>query len=226
MFYTVYKTTNLINGKYYIGAHKTLTPYDTYLGSGVALKKAIEKYGEQNFTKDVLFIFDNAEDMYTKEKELVVISESSYNMMPGGKGGWDHIDTSGENNPMKNPEVAARMVESARKSGSYHTEKKIKACLTNLEKAVEYNIGKKRPEHSEFMKTQAKKYWEENKEFMRDALSSWFVVIDPEGNEYETNRLQEFCEQMSLPYTTVWKSSKSHKTPNRGKAKGWLCIKK
>lgn len=36
-YYTIYKTTNLINGKIYIGKHQTKDPYDSYLGSGKRL---------------------------------------------------------------------------------------------------------------------------------------------------------------------------------------------
>jgi len=35
MLYTVYKTQNLVNGKYYFGVHKTNNPYDGYLGSEI-----------------------------------------------------------------------------------------------------------------------------------------------------------------------------------------------
>lgn len=42
-FYTIYKTVNLINSKYYIGKHETDDPYDRYLGSGILLQAAIKK---------------------------------------------------------------------------------------------------------------------------------------------------------------------------------------
>ena len=58
-FYTVYKTVNKTNRKYYIGKHITDDPYDGYLGSGKHLKRAIKKYGEESFQKFVLYIFDN-----------------------------------------------------------------------------------------------------------------------------------------------------------------------
>lgn len=96
MYYTVYKTTNRINGKFYIGSHKTKNPNDDYLGSGKYLKYAIKKYGRDNFTKEVLFVFENSDDMYAKEAEIVnadFISESNtYNLKQGGFGGFDYIN--------------------------------------------------------------------------------------------------------------------------------------
>lgn len=92
MFYTIYKTTNVINGKYYIGKHKTQNLDDDYLGSGKILNHAIRKYGIDNFTKEYLFIFDNEEDMNNKELELVnesfIKEDTNYNLAIGGKGGF------------------------------------------------------------------------------------------------------------------------------------------
>jgi hypothetical protein len=81
MFYTIYKITNKINGKVYIGSHKTRTLDDNYMGSGKYLLRAIEKHGEDNFTKEILYVFDNPEEMYTKEAELVnddFLAEANY----------------------------------------------------------------------------------------------------------------------------------------------------
>ena len=52
--YTVYKTVNLVNGKYYIGVHKTDNPYDDYIGSGKLIKRAIKKYGKDSFHKEII----------------------------------------------------------------------------------------------------------------------------------------------------------------------------
>ena len=71
LYFTVYKTTNLVNGKIYIGKHITEDPNDRYLGSGHLFYKAVRKYGVKNFKKEVLFIFDNEEEMLDKERELV-----------------------------------------------------------------------------------------------------------------------------------------------------------
>ena len=91
MLYIIYKTTNLINNHFYIGKHQCKTLNDGYLGSGIKLKQAIKKYGKENFKREVLFIFDNEEDMTNKEKELVteelVKDSMCYNLTIGGEGG-------------------------------------------------------------------------------------------------------------------------------------------
>lgn len=87
--YLVYKTTCLINGKIYIGQHQTYDPNDNYLGSGIELNEDIKKFGRENFKREILFDFDNLNDMDNKEKELVteefVARPDTYNMRVGGQ---------------------------------------------------------------------------------------------------------------------------------------------
>ena len=91
MRYTIYRTTNLLNGKFYIGKHQTTNPNDSYLGSGVLLEKAIAKHGRQNFKKEVLFDYPDQKSMDEKERELIteelVRSRQTYNAGVGGEGG-------------------------------------------------------------------------------------------------------------------------------------------
>ena len=93
MFYTIYKITNKLNNKFYIGMHKTTNLNDGYMGSGKLIQRAIEKHGAENFTKEILHVFDNETDMRNKEKELVILSENSYNLLEGGKGGFGFVNS-------------------------------------------------------------------------------------------------------------------------------------
>jgi hypothetical protein len=93
MFYLVYKITNTLNGKYYIGCHKTKDKNDGYMGSGKLIKRAIQKYGIDNFKKEIIIECSNAEEMYEQENKLVNIEEDSYNIKLGGLGGFDHINS-------------------------------------------------------------------------------------------------------------------------------------
>ena len=92
MYFTIYKITNKINRKTYIGKHQTNDLDDGYFGSGKMLKRAIKKYGIENFTKEILFIFDTEAEMNYKEKELVEVGPNSYNLCEGGKGGFGYIN--------------------------------------------------------------------------------------------------------------------------------------
>ena len=96
MFFLIYKTTNKINGKCYVGSHKTKNLDDGYLGSGKYLIQSIKKHGPENFVREILFQFDNPKDMYAKEAEIVnenfLMNENTYNLKIGGFGGFDHIN--------------------------------------------------------------------------------------------------------------------------------------
>jgi len=96
MYYYVYQITNLINGKFYVGKHKSARHPDKngYYGSGKKIVAAIEKYGISNFKKEVLCYCSSNDEMAIKEAEIVtkdfVKRKDTYNMHTGGFGGWDH----------------------------------------------------------------------------------------------------------------------------------------
>jgi group I intron endonuclease len=85
-----------VNNKIYVGVHKTKNMNDGYMGSGKVITDAIKKYGIDNFRKDILETFENAEDMYAREKEVVnddfLLREDVYNLRRGGHGGFDYIN--------------------------------------------------------------------------------------------------------------------------------------
>jgi group I intron endonuclease len=81
----VYRTTNLINGKIYIGQDSHNNP--KYLGSGLLLKRAINKYGIDNFVKDILEVCKSKEDLNKREIFWIEKLNPVYNIAKGGNGG-------------------------------------------------------------------------------------------------------------------------------------------
>lgn len=88
MFYIVYKTTNNINSKIYVGYHKTDNLHDSYLGSGTDLCRDIKAFGKSNFTREILYTFDTAEEALLMESKIVtqefIQREDTYNIIKGG----------------------------------------------------------------------------------------------------------------------------------------------
>ena len=102
MYFTVYKITNKINGKEYIGSHKTSNLSDNYMGSGKHLKHSQKKYGLENFSKEIIFRAVSSEAMYFIERMLVdeeyVARDDTYNLKLGGSGGFDYINNNKDDN--------------------------------------------------------------------------------------------------------------------------------
>ena len=181
MLYTIYKVTNKLNGKIYIGKHQTNNPNDDYYGSGKFIKAAIKKYGKENFIKEVLFEFNTEIEMNNKEREIItedfVSREDTYNAGIGGEGG-PHFKG-------KNHGIYMQKINS-----SFEHRKKISDGLYNYYKENDHNMkGKERSNdfknkisdvrtgvnHSDKTKEKikqslkGKKHSEETKEKMRNA---------------------------------------------------------
>ncbi|CAL9977751.1 homing endonuclease [Vibrio phage D479] len=88
MYHIIYKTTNTINQRYYIGLHSTTDLNDGYLGSGNLIKRAIAKYGKQWFVREILYEFPTREEAAAKESEIVneefIALQETYNLALGG----------------------------------------------------------------------------------------------------------------------------------------------
>lgn len=93
VYYLVYKILNLINGNSYVGAHQTTRKDDNYMSSSRVVRFAIKKHGISNFKKTILWEGNSLQEMFAKEKELVVVGPMSYNLKPGGLGGGKAFHT-------------------------------------------------------------------------------------------------------------------------------------
>jgi len=154
----IYKTTNLINRKIYIGKDKHNDP--RYLGSGKSLHYAIKKYGRENFQKEILEYCESENHM--AEQEMIWIHKFNstdraigYNMTNGGLGGNTRINYTAQqlneykskiSRGIKTSENYIKSVENKRGKQRPDHSKKMKE-LYQSDKIIPHNIGVPCPEH-------------------------------------------------------------------------------
>lgn len=90
MYGYIYKTTNKINNKIYIGQHKRVKFDESYFGSGRLLKKTIKKYGKENFKCEIIEWCENQNQLDEREKYWIEFYSSTniqkgYNITQGGQ---------------------------------------------------------------------------------------------------------------------------------------------
>lgn len=155
-FYFLYKTTNLLNQKFYVGVHTTNKLDDGYLGSGKRIKYEITKYGKENFERIILEYFSSREEMLRREKEIIneefINNELCLNLKLGGEGGWDYLNSSSESHRKRTSEA-----------GKLCHEKYPELGTENLKKGITPESSKKR------VKTTKEKYGEN---WYREMVSS------------------------------------------------------
>lgn len=178
----IYKITNLINNKIYIGKDTSSDP--KYFGSGILINRAFEKYGRENFIKEILDETDDYNELSKKEIFWISIYKSTdrkvgYNISPGGDGGdtlSNHPDLDlirekiSKNNPKK-----GKTYEEA------FGEEKAKEYKLNLSKSnSRHLLGKKYeelygPEKSikikNYISINTKKTWTQDRKIKHSNLS-------------------------------------------------------
>ena len=91
-YHYIYKTTNLLSGRYYVGMHSTNNLEDGYMGSGKRLKASIKKHGIENHKFEILEFFKSRKELALREAQLVTMKEVAdkecMNLKVGGIGGF------------------------------------------------------------------------------------------------------------------------------------------
>lgn len=144
MYGYIYKTTNLINGKIYIGQHKSELFDENYYGSGIILKRAITKYGKTNFVCELLEKCETKQQL--EEREIYWIdrlhscdSKIGYNRSAGGY----TPRYCGENHPMygRHQSDASNELNRTSHLGKKHSQE-TKAKMSQIQKQI--SIKRKR----------------------------------------------------------------------------------
>jgi hypothetical protein len=131
MHYLIYKTTNLLNGMYYVGCHQTNNLNDGYLGSGKHLKRAIKKYNYTNFKFEILHSVLTKEEMFQLERSIVnedlVNDPLTYNLKIGGSGGNPGIVGAFKGRKHSKESIEKIKVSASKQIASAETRKKMSA---------------------------------------------------------------------------------------------------
>lgn len=99
-YHYIYKTTNMINQKYYVGMHSTNNLADKYIGSGTRLWRSIQHYGRENFKVEILEFLPDRKSLKEREAEIVNLEflkdPLCMNIHTGGYGGWEVYNSDSE----------------------------------------------------------------------------------------------------------------------------------
>lgn len=136
MYGYIYLTTNLIDGKKYIGQHRSNIFDKSYFGSGILINKAIEKYGRENFKCEILKECYSDEELNLSEKEFVEKFDASnsdefYNIARGGLG-----HTCDPWNKGKHGTVSEKSLETWKKCQHLPASEKQKKTLAEIRKNI------------------------------------------------------------------------------------------
>lgn len=146
MYGYIYLTTNTVNGKIYVGQHKS-TKFDAwYVGSGIRLLNAIKYYGKDKFNVEVLDTAESKEELNEKEIYWIRKLDSrndaiGYNLSRGGEG---HIVSGDTRERLSAVNKGRKRTE--------ETRRKLSESNKGNKKLSQANKGKKRPQISEALK--------------------------------------------------------------------------
>lgn len=192
-----YKITNLINGKFYYGIHSTDNLDDRYFGSSKILKRAVKKYGKENFIKEIIANYLTRKEASDHEARVVtmelVLDENCYNARTGGENESTvpfltqiHKDRIGLRHKGKivSEETRERIRESKKHSkspmeGKNHSiESKIKISIASKEKFNKNPLLRNRPFY--FNREDLEKAIQNRRSYEDDGNPNSTSVLDPE----------------------------------------------
>jgi hypothetical protein len=142
-YHFIYKTTNMLTGRYYYGMHSTDNLNDGYLGSGKRLRYSINKYGKDNHKREIVEFCPNRSSLKKRENELVTLNEivkdNCMNLMIGGEGGF-----SNEKHKDKFFEIAAKNAKLNGKKGNLKFIELMKNDNWKMNQIKKQSIGQKK----------------------------------------------------------------------------------
>jgi group I intron endonuclease len=214
----IYKITNKINGKYYIGKSiKDKIPFWRHVNNAERGKKyifsrAIRKYGKQSFSQEIICHRDCVDDLNMAERYYIKKFRSNilgygYNMTEGGDGG----DLFSSKTPEERKEITEKRSKAISKAqiGIPRTDKAKKA-LSKAQKLLWCDPIYREKQTIAFRKTIEKTRLNDPKKFSRISKKNWenavyrnkhekkYIIIYPDGHSEIIQGMKRFCRENNL----------------------------
>ena len=211
--YFVYITTNLINNKKYIGYHYGLEN-DNYLGSGVILQQAIEKYGKHNFIKQVLQYYPNEKEAKIGEikwinKYNAVQSDNFYNLLDGGQGNIKFARAWIQAHPQEAQKFLLKAWQQSKKWRLEHPEESKKNMLKAIKASQEWykQHPDKRKENGKKLQQWHQEHPKQSKIIMQEnakKVNEWYKK-HPEARQKQHQAAMEGYKKWKEQYPEEYK---------------------
>ena len=158
----IYKITNTVNGKIYVGKDEASRPY--YMGSGLLLRRALKKYGKENFIKEILEECSDRKTLSDREQWWINHLQCQnptigYNISKGGDGG-DTLSSHPDLDIIKD-KISHKM--KSRKLSSSH-KSKLSARMKGNTFGKKNQGSHKTEEHKQKLRAKAQQQWNRQKE--------------------------------------------------------------
>ncbi|MBT4207913.1 GIY-YIG nuclease family protein [Candidatus Woesearchaeota archaeon] len=170
-YYRIYKTTNLLNGKFYIGqTRQNNNRY--YKGSGIILSNAIKKYGGENFIVETLEVVDSIDKLDEREKYWISKLKPEYNISPGGLTN-DAVAGGKATLGLRRTKEQKKKMSLAQRNSKIHKEvmrsKEVREKISRGVSKVSKELWKS-DEYREKQRLAHKRYYEENPKVKKEDL--------------------------------------------------------
>ena len=204
MYGYIYLTENLINGKCYIGQHRSETFDKKYKGSGILINEAFKKYGVDNFITTIIEWCETKDQLNDREQYWIDHCNATnnkdlfYNIARGGEGHTCDPWNKGKHGVQ---EWTPAMEAAFEKGRHLPASEKLKEKLRNRSELVEYT-----PEYREKLSKASKEY---------NRTHKYFYLVDQKGKRHRIFEGDEQSLQEGL--SNGWKRMEVKK--NRHKLK-------
>ena len=220
MIYTIYRLTNTINGKVYIGVtnnFKKRMREHSYATNNYLISRAIRKYGWSNFTQEIILQSKDKDYAYRIAEAQFILEHNStdadkgYNLTDGGQGTTGYIVAE-----------ETRAKQRAKKTGRTLTTDHKRKISESLEGRTcsEETKAKLSDSLKGNKNFEGKTFSDEVKQLLSEQKAKDWIAVSPDGEEVHIHNMRKFCLEHNLQPSAMSKvlngKSKHHK--------GWTCV--